>query len=79
MITKETLKDYLTEKVSKKFGITEFSSRLNSEHYAEIGRKFRQEHEGGAKSSGDVYAESYTYGDTHLGINAQNIEKTSNT
>lgn len=68
-----------SEKVFKKHGIQEFSSRLNSEHYAEIGRKFRQEHEGGAKSSEDVYAESYTYGDTHLGINAQNIEKTSNT
>jgi hypothetical protein len=67
-----------SEKVYKKFGIKEFSSRLDSEHYAEIGRKFRQEHEGSAKSREDVYAESYTYGDTHLGINAQNIEKTSN-
>ena len=66
-----------SDKIRQKFGIEEFSSRLDTRRYAEIGRKFRQETNDNDKDSADVYAESYSYEDAHLGINAQNIDRLS--
>ena len=67
-----------SDALRKRSGQTEFSSQLDESHYAEIGKKLREGREAGEKDKGDKYAQSYTYQDVHLGVNAQNISNPTN-
>ncbi|HEU5048623.1 MAG TPA: phytanoyl-CoA dioxygenase family protein [Rickettsiales bacterium] len=55
-----------------------FTSVLDVNHYAAIGAKYRQDAGENQKDKKDILAQQYSYGDVHLGINAQNITKISN-
>ena len=67
-----------SDKIQNKHGISDFSSRFDGKKYAVTGKKFRQEMHDATKISLDTSAQGYIYADTHLGINAQNINKISN-
>lgn len=52
--------------------IGEFISIFNQESYASIGKAYREK-VGAGQADGDKLSQTYSYGDVHLGINAQNI------
>lgn len=56
-----------------------YTSVLDVKHYADIGADFRQVIGNHQKDAADKRSQEYSYGDVHLGINAQNIRPIKNT
>jgi ectoine hydroxylase-related dioxygenase (phytanoyl-CoA dioxygenase family) len=54
-----------------------FVSKLNVQRYAGIGADYRKNFSND-DGAGDKLSAAYTYGDVHMGVNAQNIRKVSN-
>ena len=54
-------------------GFGEFKSFIDFNHYAAIGKAYREKVGDVPKDAADGQAQGYGYGDVHLGINAQNI------
>ena len=64
---------YDTSKIKLADGST-FTSVVDFEKYASIGKKYREGFEGANKNVVDVLAQEFGYKDVHLGINSQNIK-----